>query len=40
MPADAELVRVVEAWPALSSPLKAAVLSIVAASKAGKERQL
>jgi len=38
-PIDHELAKVVEAWPALSRPLKAAILSIVAASNPLKEGQ-
>src|SRR5437879_1582000 len=34
---DCELAQVAQAWPTLSQPLKAAVLSIVAASKAEKD---
>ena len=36
-PTDPELAQVVEAWSGLSQPLKAAVLSIVAASRSQKE---
>ena len=36
---EPELNTVVEAWPGLSRPLKAAILAIVGASKAQKEGQ-
>ncbi len=38
-PIDPDLARVLEAWPALSPPIKAAVLSVVAAGKAQREGQ-
>jgi hypothetical protein len=38
-PADLDLAQVVEAWPALSQPLKAAVLAVVAAAKSLKGSQ-